>query len=428
MSRPGDPVTLTEGAAEAALFAALATAFPTPPTGGRRGVAVSGGGDSLALMHLMARAAAREGWALHAVTVDHRLRPEAAEEAALVARHCAALGVPHQVVAWQHGGTIAGNLMAAARQARYGLLAAWARDSGIAEVALAHTADDQAETLLMGLSRAAGLAGLSGMRPVWTEGGIRFHRPLLDISRASLRVWLVRQGLSWADDPSNSNPRYTRVKARQVLQALAPLGISAGGLAETARHLARAQAVLRRTTAGAAEALTRAEAGALRIDRAGFAALEPELGRLLLDAALRWLTGEAHAPRAAALARLQAALAAGRAATLAGGRLVPRGAAVWLVREAKALGPAVAPDALWDGRWRLTGGAESAPGLALAALGAEGLWACPDWREAGLPREVLQATPALWQGETLITAPLAGFGAGWQANLADAWPASILSH
>jgi tRNA(Ile)-lysidine synthase len=371
------------------------------PAGETIGIALSGGGDSTALLHL-ARGA---GLRVEAVTVDHRLRPESAAEAAGVAADCARLGIPHEVRVWEHG-PVRGNLMEAARQARLALIVDWARARGIGHVALGHTRDDQAETVLMGLARSAGLAGLSGMRRRWTEAGVTFHRPLLDAGRAELRRWLRRRGIAWIDDPTNEDDRYTRVKARRVLTALAPLGITAEGLAEVAGHLARAQAALAAQVAMAARHL-RPAAGALRLDPALWA--EPdEVQRLVLTEALRWLSAAEHAPRAADLARFLAALRAGRGATLAG----CRHRSGWLLREARALGGPVPAGALWDGRWRVLG-----PAGEVRALGAGGLRQVADWRETGLPREVLEVTPGVWAGERLVSAPCAGLANGWSAQL-----------
>lgn len=382
------------------------------PTGETIGVAVSGGGDSIALLHL-ARAA---GFAVQAVTVDHRLRPESADEAARVAADCAALGVGHEVRVWEHG-RVAGNLMDAARQARMALIADWARTRGIGVVALGHTRDDQAETVLMGLARAGGLAGLSGMRAGWEEGGLRFCRPLLGAGRAELRDWLAGQGIAWIDDPTNDNDRFTRVKARKALSALAPLGITAERLAEVARHLAEAQAALSVQLAEVGRRLIREAAGALQID-AGLWAEPLELQRQLVQAALVWMAGPAGKPRAADLARLMAAMAAGRDATLSGCRF-RKG---WLCREPRALGGPVAAGRVWDGRWQVTGSGE------VRALGAEGLRQCKDWRATGLPRHVLEVTPALWQGEALVSAPLAGLAAGSEARIIRPFHLFGLSH
>ena len=122
---------------------------------GRIGVAVSGGSDSMAALHILAGVAAESGVAIHAATVDHGLRPEAADEARQVAKVCVALAVPHEVLRWEHM-EISGNLQDQARQARYRLIAGWARERGLSAVVLGHTLDDQAETFLMRLARSSG--------------------------------------------------------------------------------------------------------------------------------------------------------------------------------------------------------------------------------------------------------------------------------
>lgn len=371
------------------------------PAGETIGIAVSGGGDSTALLHLALAAGLR----VEAVTVDHRLRPESAAEAAGVAEDCAGLGVPHAVLVWEHG-PVAGNLMDAARRARLGLILAWARGRGIRHVALGHTRDDQAETLLMGLSRQAGIAGLSGMRRRWDEAGVTVHRPLLDAGRAELRDWLRAKGIGWVDDPTNDDPRFSRVRARRVVAALGPLGITAEGLASVAAHLAEAQEALA-VQVRAAAANVRPAAGALQIG-VGLWERPAEVRRQVTLTALRWLNGADYAPRSAEVERLIAAMAAGRDATLAGCRF-RKG---WLMREARALGGPCPVGEVWDGRWRVTGAKGE-----VRALGAAGLRQCGDWRALGLPRAVLEVTPAVWHGDLLVSAPLAGWANGWSAQL-----------
>ncbi len=362
------------------------------PLGETIGVALSGGGDSTALLHLALAA----GFRVEAVTVDHRLRPESADEAARVAGVCAKLGVRHAVRVWQHG-AVPGNLMDAARRARMRLIEAWATERGIGHVALGHTRDDQAETLLMGVARSAGIAGLSGMRPRWGEGVI-FHRPLLDAGRDELRGWLQAAGIGWVDDPSNDNTRFTRIKARQALSALAPLGITAKTVAAVAGHLAQVQAALLAQVRSASQHL-REVAGALQIDPALWDEPE-EVQRQLVVAAVQWMAGKEYPPRASDIARLITAMRAGREATLAGCRHHDG----WLFREARALGGPVAVGEVWDRRWRVSGAAGT-----VRALGPEGLQQC-HWRLTGLPREVLAVTPGLWDGDRLIAAPSAAFG------------------
>ncbi len=383
------------------------------------GVAVSGGSDSLALLHLAAQLAPVLGATVRAVTVDHALRAGSAAEAAQVGRVCAGLGISHSTLIWDHG-AIAGNLMDQARRARYDLMAGWAAGC---PVAVAHTADDQAETFLMGLARGAGLDGLSGMRANWQQG-TPFVRPLLTASRADLRAYLTRRGVAWIDDPSNDNPRFTRVQARQTLQALAPLGITSGTLAGVVQHLAAAQGALQQATLAASASVTET-AGALHIDRRGFAVLHPEIARRLLLTCLSWITRDTYAPRGPALDRLYAAIMAERDATLAGCRIRCQ-KDIHILREARAAGGGVASAEIWDNRWRVDG--PHAPGLTLQALGTEGLRAIADWRACGIARADLLVSPAIWHGTTLISAPLAGFGADWTATLILPYAKFMLSH
>lgn len=368
------------------------------------GVALSGGGDSTALLHLCLRAGRR----VEAVTVDHRLRPESAGEAAMVACWCAGLGVRHEVCVWENG-AIVGNLLDAARRARAGLIRDWAKRRGIGVVVLGHTRDDVAETVLMGLARAAGLAGLSGMRPAWEEDGVRFLRPLLDAGRDELRHWLQGERIDWIDDPTNENDRFARVKARKALVALAPLGLTAERLAEVAGNLARVQEALAVQVAATAAACVEEQAGALRFGAACWE-VPGEVQRQLVVAALRWLNGADYAPRAAEVDRLIAALSAGGDATLAGCR-ARKG---WLMREPRAVGGSVPVGQLWDGRWVVEG-----PEGEVRALGAEGLRQVPDWRKLGLPREVLLVTPGVWAGERLLAAVPSGLSAEWTVRLQD---------
>jgi tRNA(Ile)-lysidine synthase len=386
------------------------------------GVAVSGGSDSMALLHLMARVSGQVGWLLRAVTIDHRLRPEAADEAAFVERVCDGLGIPHDVVEWQHG-EIAGNLMEAARLARYRLMSEWAEGHGIGNVALAHTADDQAETFLMGLSRAAGLEGLSGMRRQFVYGRTTFRRPLLGQTRTDLRAFLARHEMAWVDDPTNENDRYTRVKARRALKALKPLGITVDRLSTVIHNLHMAQGVVEGAIQQASTEVISEAAGSLVFDRKAFMHLGPEPDRLLVRGMLGWMTGRPHAPRADQVRNLHSALFNERDATLSGCRFLHRQGKVFMVRELRAVGGAVPVGQVWDGRWWVTG-----PAGEVRALGAGGLGQVKDWRKTGLPREVLLVTPGIWDGDTLLAAPLAGFPGEHAATILRPFHLFGLSH
>ncbi len=204
------------------------------PEGGRLGLAVSGGADSLALL-LLAHAAIPGRFAV--ATVNHGLRPEAAVECAMVAAVCAERDIRCAVLAVRTG---SGNLQAAAREARYAALAEWAEHEGLSALATAHHADDQAETLIMRLNRASGLTGLTGVRARGLVPGssLALLRPLLRWRRAELAAIVARTGLDPARDPSNADDAYDRVRIRKALAAADWLDPAA--LAESARHLADA--------------------------------------------------------------------------------------------------------------------------------------------------------------------------------------------
>lgn len=282
---------------------------------GLLGVAVSGGPDSLALL-LLAHAALPGG--IHAATVDHRLRPESAGEAAFVQEVCAGLGVPHMTLA---GDAIRGNVQSGARALRYRLLADWASAEGIAWLLTAHHRDDQAETLLMRLQRGAGLAGLAGIRACTALDGLKVARPLLGWPRAALAALVEAAGLEAVRDPGNEDERYDRARLRRRLGESqwidpAPLARSAEALAEADIAL---EWSVERLIAERAEAVQ----GGLAFDPGGVPA---ELRRRALLRLLA-LLAPADPPRGDAVQRLLAALDAGGTATLAGVKC--EGGAVW---------------------------------------------------------------------------------------------------
>lgn len=198
---------------------------------GPLGIAVSGGGDSLGLLYIAVDWARARGRALHALTLDHGIRPEAAAEAAFVADECARLGVPHQILRWQPpAGHVSQGI---ARRARYTLLSTALRDVGGQYLLMGHTLDDQLETYTMRAARAGAEAtlALAGMRsvslsPVWPAGrGVFLARPCLDVSRAALRAYLKSKGAGWIEDPTNQDRTYERVRVRQDLAKEMPEGV-----------------------------------------------------------------------------------------------------------------------------------------------------------------------------------------------------------
>lgn len=410
------------------LLAAVRANFPAGPPK-RLGIAVSGGSDSLALLHLLAEAFADDDTQLLVATVDHGLRDGSADEARHVAQCCAALGLSHETLNWADG-PCAGNLQANARRARYALLAEWALRNDLVDLAVGHTADDQAETVVMRMARASGVQGLSGMAVRRTEEGITLIRPMLGLRRAVLREYLTARGVSWCEDPGNQNPRFERIRARRALKELEPLGISAEVLGRIAQLQRKANEAINWYSFLEARQLVQLRAGAFNMDRKRLRALPDEIARRLLNETLSWIGGQIYPPRAAASMDLLHAARSGRGLTLSGCQLLHRGRLLWICRELKAVDTEHCPtEALWDGRWMLTGPA--APDLSFRALGPEGLRGLKHWRDSGLPGAVLQVTPGVWRGDTLIAAPLAGWAQGWQAQLEEneeAYFARLLSH
>jgi tRNA(Ile)-lysidine synthase len=379
------------------------------------GLAVSGGSDSMAMLWLIAPWARARGIPVSVATVDHGLRPEAAAEAAFVGRVAGGLGVPHRVLEWR-GWDGRGNLQAQARAARTELLTAWARETGADAVALGHTMDDQAETVLLRLARGSGVDGLAGMEADREQGGLRWVRPLLGLRREELREFLRAGGHPWVDDPSNEDARFDRVKARQALGLLGPLGVEAEGLSATAHRMAMARAALEHYAREAAGRVARTEGGDVVFARPGFDLLPVETRFRLLSDAVRWVGGGVYRPRLGALERVIADLSDAPRRTLQG-TVVTRTGGEWRVgREWAAVRGLRAPvGEPWDGRWRIEG--PGGAGLEVRALGGAGLAACPGWRATGLRRATLIVSPAVWRGEELVAAPLAGLGEGWRARI-----------
>ncbi|WP_281992613.1 tRNA lysidine(34) synthetase TilS [Sulfitobacter geojensis] len=410
----------------------LSEAFlPHPPAA--MGVAVSGGSDSMALLHLLCEFCAAKHIRLQAVTVDHCLRPEAASEAAHVAQVCANIGVPHHTLVWD-AWRGEGNLQNAARHGRYQAMANWAKERGIDTIATGHTADDQAETVLMRLARRSGVDGLSAMSGRTLREGITWVRPLLRTRREVLRSYLTHRGIHWVEDPSNKDARYDRIKARNALEHLAPLGIDAEALGEVAENMETARRALEWHTFLAAKHLVTLDAGAVLFNEAELNLQPVEVQRRLMIKAINWVTQSYYAPRRGALANLRAALSEGQAATMNGCHIRRIGSKIWVFREFNAVRTVdTATGGLWDGRWSLTAHHPSAQDadLRVRALGLEGLEQCADWRITGRPHVLLQSTPGVWRGDTLVAAPLAGCAQNWHAELVedqDTFFASLLSH
>jgi len=301
-------------------------------------IAVSGGPDSTALLVLAARwrAARKRGPALLAVTVDHGLRPESAREARAVKRLAGKLGVRHRTLRWT-GSKPATALQEEARRVRYQLLAAAARGAGAPCVLTAHTLDDQAETVLLRMARGSGLSGLGAMarqtllpvtglhttgashkKAAIYKSAIFLVRPLLDLPKARLIATLAAMGISFVDDPTNRDPRFTRPRLRDLMPALAAEGLDARRLALLARRLRRADATIEAAVEAATAVVTEtcsntrtdtslAKRGPFSMDAEKLCGLPAEIALRVLGRAIAQ-AGDEGPPQLGKLEALHAAL------------------------------------------------------------------------------------------------------------------------
>lgn len=209
------------------IFSGLMSSLPLSFDGVRDiAVAVSGGGDSLALAILLSEWVSDKSIRLHALTVDHGLRPEAADEAKYVGVVMKALGVSHRTLLWE-GSKPKSGIQEAAREARYMLMTDYCRRKKIKYLFVAHHGQDQIETILFRMSKGTGVDGLIGMRPVQElDGGLVLVRPLLTCSHEELLGTCQDAKIDWIEDPSNQNERYARVRIRNILDVLEREGLT----------------------------------------------------------------------------------------------------------------------------------------------------------------------------------------------------------
>lgn len=366
-------------------------------------LALSGGGDSVALLRLGADWARINGRRLVVLTVDHGLGPNSAAWTEFAKRAARDVGADWRGLRWT-GAKPATGLPAAARRARHRLIADAAREQGARVVLFAHTADDIAEGEVM----RAGGSTLGRLRdwapsPAWPEGrGLMLLRPMLDARRTELRDWLAGQQVDWIDDPANEDPRFARSRARSVL-----LQSGKGGARRPMRVGASSgEAVPQRSPLtsscrGDGVAVVRSSplplgVGALKLNRA--------LGTPVLAAALVCVGGGDRLPRGDRLEAIRSRLQSGETftATLCGARIAACGDQVLVTRETgefarrpcppMPLAPGV--EIVWDGRWAIT---VAEPGWSVVPAAGQMAALSGDDRAVlkALPRAVRGAIPVL---------------------------------
>jgi tRNA(Ile)-lysidine synthase len=381
-------------------------------------VAVSGGPDSLALAILADRWARRRGGEICALTVDHRLRPESTEEVRRLRAWLAARHIRHEILVWLDEKPAAG-IEAAAREARYRLLARWCREHGCLHLLTAHHREDQIETYLMRRRAGSGPHGLAGMSAIRELADCRLMRPLLGITRTRLAALLAAEGQPFITDPSNLDPVFERARLR----------IAGGGAACEPPRSASAERIA--DLAAARQAGERAcgvlLARMVMLHPAGFAALDapflrsaaPALAERALAAVTQAIGGASYPPRTDRIVRLRLSLAgdaAGRVPrgrTLGGCRFVSWREHILVLREAAAAAGPIemlpGTERVWDRRFRVALSAAAPQPVQVGYLGPDGVVALggrrPALRRFGLPRLVYPLLPAVWDRAGLAAVP-----------------------
>jgi tRNA(Ile)-lysidine synthase len=393
-------VTL-DGAAVARLMARFEPFEPSPILA----VGVSGGADSMALALLADAWAKARGGRLLALTVDHGLRAEAADEARQVAGWLSQRGIAHETLVWI-GAKPATGIQAAARQARLALLGERCRAGGILHLLLAHHRGDQAETLALRREDRSGPDGLAAMAAETATPWGRVLRPLLGEPKSALTVFLGRAGQPWIEDPSNLDVRHARVRLRQRIADEA----SESALADTAGTHGRDRIARERAVA---DALARH----VGFDAAGWARLAPalldqpdDLFRAAIARVVVAIGNLDYPPRGDGLDRLVAHLKSGdrRARTLGGCRLLPRHESWLVVREPASLPPRASfidGVAAWDRFIVKLGDGVGGHGLSLGPLGTD----LPSGDPQKIPVAARPALPAIHDLDGVVAVPHLGW-------------------
>ena len=374
-------------------------------------LAVSGGGDSMAMLHLASCWARKNNFDCSVITIDHGLRDESAAEAEFVSSVAGGLGLSHQTVKWS-GWDGRGNTQMQAREGRYKLIEKHRGERSV--ILTAHTLEDQAETFLLRLKRGSGVDGLASMLPkryvASQKSGYWLLRPFLDVSREALRSFLRAEDHKWVEDPSNDDESYERIEIRKSMGELTNIGITQNILAKTASHLARARSALESQVNDFAGSAVTKDHGDLLIDRHGFVMLHKEIQYRLFSKALNWVASQTYKPRFGSLERALENVLSGRAQTLHGCFIYTKKAHIRITREFNAIADTrVSFDlgCIWDKRWCFVPkrGVVPAQDWIVRALGLEGAKWVKANSDINVPFNSLRAHPGVFDSKGVVCAP-----------------------
>ena len=348
-------------------------------------VAVSGGSDSMALLHLLKKwvdSCDHQGSSIpkiYVLTVDHDLRAESLQEALWVKDQAVSAGFEVEILKWLHNNP-ENKIQELAREARYRLMVEFCQTNDISLIALAHHQDDQVETILMRLARGSGIDGLAGMAEISPRDGIELYRPLLDVPKNDLVNFLEDNELTWKEDPSNENIAFERVKVRKLLNQLDNSGLSFVALTKTAKRLSRTRQALDRITKKfLPEVCYQAPSGYATLDVEVFVELPEEIALRVISHTIKYVRGSGVILSLAKVEELYKTLCQGNniECTLSGCVFAKRQNEIIVAREVRSDHCArvmIAPDReyVWDQRFRVQTFSSLPVGCSLDFLSEQG--------------------------------------------------------
>jgi tRNA(Ile)-lysidine synthase len=388
-------------------------------------LAVSGGSDSMALMHIVANVQDIDPGMVTVLSVDHGLRSQSAAEARFVAHAARGYGFFQQTLCWE-GEKPANGIQEAARNARYELMTSYCLANGIKSLLTAHHLDDQAETVLMRLARGSGVNGLTAMTGHSTMNDVAILRPLLGIPKSGLREILQKANINWLEDPSNNNCDYERARLREKIPELAAIGLQAKHIAKTAMRMQRARNALEIFTS---EVLARTAklypAGFCHMDAEDFLSSPPEIVLRGLARVINAVRGSREHIRMKKLEKVADIITAEKKVTktLSECKILRDKSGLLVCREHGRKGlPEVilepGQSRMWDARFSVKSSPDYHFDVSVRALGEDGLCQIKPHITSPLPipAEAAKTTPSFWRKGRPVCAPLLEYYDGNEAK------------
>lgn len=383
-------------------------------------IATSGGADSMALLLLAKNWVRDRNGKLISLTINHNLRPEAADEAFQVEQWCKKHDIEHHTLYWQHASTPLSAIQENARNARYELMVEWCVKNNILHLLTAHHRDDQAETLFFRLARGSGLEGLACMSAQTVISGVRLLRPLLQVPKSQLTATLEVAGQKWLEDSSNQNPLYTRIYIRKQLTK-APNEIV---IKQTASHITDKFGNFRnllenKLVSQMTKAVEIYPEGYGIINHNDFSHLDKEISIKALGALIRTISGAEHPPRKENLVYLNQLICNDQlnSKRSLGGLFFEKisKTQTFVYREPRAIENPIFIQSntptIWDKRFLVEWSSDtpSPPTIELRALGSDGLAQIKKNASHLLnnipPARIIRTIPSIWILEELVSAP-----------------------